>query len=251
MLPIVLIHGLIGSFADPRMLSALQPAAVLTPDLHGYGSSITDPITGLTIQHQADYVHDAIAAHFGRDARVHLVGHSVGGVVAADYIDRYPGQVATFVNVEGNFTLNDAFWSAKVATMSADEANQMMVRDQAEPARWLEDSGIEATPGRVQAATEALAFQPASTVQASARAVVEYTGHSGYEDLLRQVFATVPVHLVAGAYSRAGWDVPDWALDGAASYTEIPDVGHMMMLEEPILFGQELRQIIDVGRPQP
>jgi lipase len=46
-----------------------------------------------------------------RNARVQLIGHSVGGVVAAGYAHRFPKRVASFVNVEGNFTLADAFWS--------------------------------------------------------------------------------------------------------------------------------------------
>jgi hypothetical protein len=33
------------------------------------------------------------------------------------------------------------------------------------------------------------------------------------------------------ARSRAGWDVPDWALAEAASYSEIPDAGHVAMVD--------------------
>lgn len=55
----------------------------------------------------------------------------------------------------------------------------------------------------------------------------------------------MPVHLVAGARSRVGWDVPDWALSGAASYSEVPEVGHMVMHEAPEALGALLAGLLD------
>jgi lipase len=96
---------------------------------------------------------------------------------------------------------------------------------------------------RARAAAQALTYQPASTIRATARAVVECTGRPAYEQLLRNVFGRTPVHLVAGERSRDGWDVPDWALASAASYTEIPDTGHMVMLEAPHSVGRLLAEL--------
>jgi lipase len=241
---VVLIHGLIGRFADPRALRQLDDVAVLAPDLRGYGATASDGLPDITIERQADYVRDAVERNAAREP-VHLVGHSVGGVIAADYAHRFPRRVVSFVNVEGNFTLADAFWSRQLAEMSAGEVHELHERDRSDPARWLADAGIEPTDERVRAATEALAFQPSTTVHATARAVVEHTGRSEYESALRAVFEATPVHLVAGARSRAGWDVPDWALETAASYTEIPDVGHMVMLEAPEVFGAVLARLLN------
>lgn len=66
--------------------------------------------------------------------------------------------------------------------------------------------------------------------------------------MLRSVFAQLPVHLVAGARSRSGWDIRDWALQEAASYTEAPNTGHMIMLEAPEVLGQQLHQLF--GSPR-
>jgi hypothetical protein len=60
------------------------------------------------------------------------------------------------VSVEGNFTLADAFWSAQLASRDLVEVDEIL-RAKTEIAH-------------------ALAYQPASTVQAMARAVVEFTG---------------------------------------------------------------------------
>lgn len=243
MAPIVFIHGLIGAFADPRALSLLDQAVILAPDLHGYGSAAADGEREVTIGHQVDFVRRLIDAETP-DEPVHLVGHSVGGVIAAGYAHRFPDGVASFVNAEGNFTLADAFWSSQLAASTQSEVDGILAWIRSDPEQWLRAAGVDPTEDRVRAAREALAFQPATTVHAMARAVVAYTGRPEYEAMLREVFERVPVHLVAGARSRPGWNVPDWALEAAASYTEIPGAGHMLMLEAPEAFGIELRRLL-------
>lgn len=242
MLPLVFVHGLIGPLADHRTLSLLRPATVVCPDLLGYGAE-TDA-ADITIEAQVDHVRAAVD-RAAPDTRVHLVGHSVGGVIAMAFAHQYPNRVASVVNVEGNFTLGDAFWSAQLARMTPREAHDLLAADRADPARWLRDGGVEPTDENISSAAEALAHQPAGTLQAMAHAVVEFTGRSQYEPLLRKVFQDVPVHLVAGARSRAGWNLPEWALGAAASYTEIPHAGHMVMLEAPEAFGNLL---LDLGQ---
>lgn len=243
MLPVVFIHGLIGPFADERALSLLQPAVALTPDLLGYGGEAGRDPADITIESQLEHLH-ALADRAVPQGPVQLVAHSVGGVIAASFAHRFPDRVASFVNVEGNFTLADAFWSAKLADMAPGEVQQLLESDRRDPARWLRDAGVQPTPDRIRAAAEALAYQPATTIQATARWVVDLTGRPTYERLLREVFNKTPVHLVAGTRSRAGWNVPGWALQAAASYTEIPDVGHMVMLEAPEVFGETLVKLL-------
>lgn len=244
MLPLVFVHGLIGSLADTRTLSLLRPATVLCPDLVGYGAEADADAAGITIEAQVDYVRATIDSA-APATRVHLVGHSVGGVIAMAFAHQYPDQVASVVNVEGNFTLGDAFWSAQLARMTPREAHDLLAADRADPARWLRDGGVEPTDEHIRSATESLAYQPAGTLQAMARAVIEFTGRPQYEPLLRKVFQDVPVHLVAGARSRPGWHVPEWALGAAASYTEIPHAGHMVMVEAPEAFGNLLLDLVN------
>jgi lipase len=238
-LPVVFVHGLIGPLADARTLSPLGPAAVVCPDLLGYGAEAEADPDRITIDAQLEYVRAAMD-RAAPDTRVHLVGHSVGAVIAMMFAHRLPDRVASVINVEGNFTLADAFWSAQLARKTPNEVSDLLAADRADPARWLRDGDVEPTDERIQSATEALDYQPASTIQAMARAVVEFTGDPGYEPLLRAVFQHTPVHLVAGARSRPGWNVPEWALTAAASDTEIPQTGHMVMLEAPQAFGKIL-----------
>lgn len=242
---VVLIHGLIGSFADPRTLSLLDPATLLAPELHGYGSAAAPP-KPITINEQVAFVHDSIEA-VAPGSHVQLVGHSVGGVIAATFAHRYPRQVASFVNVEGNFTLEDAFWSRRLASLPPQEVREMLESHRSDPAQWLRSQGAPATAELTERARELLDFQPAETLRQMARAVVEHTRGPEYEHMLRDVFAQIPVHLVTGARSRTDWHVPEWALDAAASYTEIPNAGHMVMLEAPDALGRALHGLLDLA----
>ncbi|MER8012460.1 alpha/beta hydrolase [Streptomyces sp. NPDC094149] len=224
-------------------LAPLHPAPTLCPDLHGYGADVRAEPGTITIDTQVEHLRAAIDQALP-GGRVHLVGHSVGGVIAAAFAHRFPERTASLVSVEGNFSLSDAFWSRQLASKTAAEVEQIVQADRADPGRWLRAGGIEPTRERLRSATQDLAYQPASTIHAMARTVVEYTAGPDYQQLLRDVFERVPVHLVAGARSRAGWDVPAWALSAAASYTELPRTGHMVMLEAPEEFGALLAGLL-------
>jgi lipase len=242
--PFVLVHGLIGSFADVCTISTLRSAAVVCPDLLGYGTEADADPDSITIDAQVEYVR-ATVLRAVPDTRFHVVGHSVGGVIAMAFAHRFPDRVASVVNVEGNFTLGDAFWSAQIANMAPAEVRDLLEADRSDPARWLRDGGVEPTGDLVQSAAEALAYQPASTIHAMARGVVDFTGRPGYGPLLRKVFQRTPVHLIAGARSRSGWNVPEWALTAAASYAEIPHSGHMVTIEAPGMFADALIRVAD------
>src|SRR5690242_2883606 len=70
--PIVLVHGLFGSLADTKIISAFDDAEVHVPDLIGYGQYQDSDIEHLTLNDQADHV----AAYIRRlgEKKVHLVG---------------------------------------------------------------------------------------------------------------------------------------------------------------------------------
>lgn len=248
---VVFVHGLIGPLADPLVLEAMAPAAALAADLRGYGARGSDPLDGLTIDDQVDALEGEIAASAtASPTAIHLVGHSVGGVIAARFADRHPNAVASFTSLEGNFTLKDAFWSGQLAAMPLEKAEQLLNRDRRDPGSWLRAAGVEPTPTRIAGAKEAVDFQPPATVHAMARAVIAFTGTSSYEAMLRRVFAAHPTHLVAGARSRQGWDVPEWAIDSVSTFQTIPDCGHMVMLEQPHRLATLLAALVHQGQAQ-
>lgn len=243
--PVVFVHGLMGTLQAPD-LPGHFPGGAMAPDLLGYGGAADVAVRDIHLHAQAAHLHEVIAAAYGDEA-VHLVGHSVGGAVAALFARVHPARVRSIVSVEGNFTLRDAFWSASVARMTQAEADRMLAGFRQDPAAWLAGDGISATPPRLDTARRWLHHQPASTVRAMAQSVVQVTGEPGYLADLRKLFSRHPVHLVAGERSRQGWDVPDWARAQAASLTIQPRSGHMMMLEDAPGFVAILQRLL--GEP--
>lgn len=243
-MPYVLVHGLIGTLQHDEVLRHF-PQGTLAPPLLGYGPHARVAPADIHLDAQVEHLRGCIEASIGPQPVV-LVGHSVGGVVAAMFAHRYPLRVARLISVEGNFTLRDAFWSARVARMSAQEADDMLLDLRQDPVAWLAAGGYAGAAQQAELAMRLLDDQPASTIRAMARSVVEVTARPDYLLHLRHLMHDLPVHLIAGERSREGWDVPDWAIAVAASFAELEGVGHMMMVEHPAQFAAA---VLACGQP--
>ncbi|WP_129990901.1 alpha/beta fold hydrolase [Rahnella sp. CFA14(1/10)] len=241
--PVIFINGLIGTLNDPKFHRPLGDRPVIAPDLNGYGARSDIPVEKINIWGQVKRIYEVIQAEYQGSA-VSLVGHSVGGAVAYTFAHKYPECVKEIVSVEGNFSLKDAFWTSTIAKMTLMQVESMLADMQCSPETWLEGSGIDPQSDKIQIATIWLKHQPASTLLAMARSVVEVTGDPGYQTLVKTVFTSVPVHLLAGEHSASGWDVPDWATQHAKSVTVMPSTGHLMMLQDPTTFGQRVAEIL-------
>ena len=147
--------------------------------------------------------------------------------------------------------MNDAFWSRKIAAKSAQEWSTEYRALQQDIPGWVERCGIEPTPQRIEWAGQILANQPACTVYAMSEAILVETGGPAFLDGVRRVVGRgTPHHLIAGERSAADWDVPDFVRDATQSYTELPGVGHLMMLEDPDAFCEIIGgTILRCGRP--
>jgi pimeloyl-ACP methyl ester carboxylesterase len=240
---LLLIHGLAGSldYVDPSF--RIANADVRALDLLGYGGLRGVSDDRLTLRGQAEHVAYHLETHCQTPAW--LLGHSMGGAVAMLVTDQRPELVQGIINVEGNFTLKDAFWASKIIIKSpgewAEEYRQMVQDVPATVAAWH----IEPCPQRIEWLTRILAFQPPRTVYAMSRAIIAETGDPGYLEMARRVVESgMAIHLIAGARSATAWDVPDFVRAAARSYTEIADAGHLMMLEQPAAFCRTVDSIL-------
>jgi pimeloyl-ACP methyl ester carboxylesterase len=241
--PIVFIHGIFQMLGDLPAARFFAPRPAIIPDMLGYGAHARAPVETISIQAQADHLAEEIRR--GGYSRCHILGHSVGGPVALLLAHRHPEMVASIINVEGNFTLEDAFWTGKLAAMTLPEVGMLLRNYQNDVAGWLTRAGIEPTSARMAIADRGLHAQPATTVKAMAQAVIETTSEASYLEIVNSVLNSgIPMHLFAGEKSREGWHVPEPVLRRAASMTEQPGVGHMMMLEAPDEFLELVAKIV-------
>jgi len=233
MTPLVLVHGLIGSLNAPLVTRAFS-RRVLAPDLLGYGPGPA-PSTPWTLDDQAAHLGAIIEAK--TDDPVDLVGHSVGGAVAWRLSLLRPDLVRSLTSVEGNFSLGDAFWSRQIASQPLAEVEAALAVFRSDVGAWLRRSGVDPTEAVLAIATDWLDNQPASTVQTQARAVVRATTDPAYLEGVRDVLGRgLPLHLVAGERTAAGWTVPDWVRAAAVSDVVAPGTGHLLMIENPGVF---------------
>ncbi len=96
--PLVLLHGLGGSAADWTEVAgaAAARAPALALNLPGHGGR-TAQIRPLTIADLTADVVERLAEH--QLGRVHLLGHSLGGVIALDFAIQYPKRCGALVLV--------------------------------------------------------------------------------------------------------------------------------------------------------
>jgi lipase len=96
--PVLAIHGITASHRAWEMVAAAHPGPVIAPDLRGRGGSGTLPGPYGITRHAADCV--AVLDVLGI-ARATVVGHSMGGFVAAMLAHRHPERVGRLVLVDG------------------------------------------------------------------------------------------------------------------------------------------------------
>lgn len=236
--PIIFIHGFIGTF-DVAGFRAPYAA----PHLLGYGDYLSVPPDRISLPAQVEHLRVFVDTTFGA-APVDLVGHSVGGAVAMLFAHAYPDRVRRIVNVEGNFTLEDAFWSASVGRMTPGEADAMLQGFKSDPVTWLRGALAGSRVDTAGLAARWLDHQPASTLRAMGQSVIAVTGDPSYPVILQQVFQRHPVYLLAGEHSRPGWHVPRWALDTCAGYDVLDGCGHLMMIDQPDAFASSVNRFL-------
>lgn len=240
---VVLIHGLFGSLNDPEILSRFDCSDVHAPDLMGYGEFSREETSDISLLAQAKHV-----AQYLSDAgieRAHLVGHSVGGAIAVLLAEHFPERVSSLTSAEGNLTAKDAFWSAELAAMPVAKVEEVVNGYRRAPDEWIAGAGVPITEWTSRLAMSWLSNQPATTIKAQAKAVVEATKPNSYlETLSRLINSGLSVNLIAGGRSAEEWDVPDWLTQTCTMRINIADTGHLMMAENPAQFARAIQTCV-------
>lgn len=232
---IVFVHGVVQVPRGGAVRKTLGDDAWV-PDLPGYGENAAMPEVSLDAA--VRFLAHRMAGWGGPAA---VAGHSIGGAIAWLLAHRHPELVRAVISIEGNFTPKDAFWTHQMAEQPLSATAAQLAEWRGNPGAWLAGQGIAVSPERVALALDGLEAQSAETVRAMARSTVAVTFAPEYLDIVGDVVARTPVHLVAGERSANSWDVPAFVRAKATSDTIVPGVGHLLWVEDPAAAGDAVR----------
>lgn len=232
--PVLFLHGLGGTrSAWDSVTERLTPGwRALAWDMPGYGASRPPPGGTLSFSALADAVA-AWAGEAGCAARtVHVVGHSLGGMIAQHFALRHPGRVRSLALIASSprfgfdgVTTPDVWAAARLAPLDAGHA----------PADFAEAvlSGI-AGPGLTSAALRAQCAAMARISPAALRAAIRCLVTHDTTNLLGRISAPTLV-LVGDADTETPPSYAGFltASIPGATLRVLPGVGHLAPAEDP------------------
>ncbi len=233
--PVVLIHGLGGCAASWEGIAERLAAErrTIVPDLRGCGASERGSLP-YSLELLGDDVV-AILEHAGVE-RCHLVGHSLGGVVAQDVLTRYGGRIVSAVLVSTSSKVGEKASAAWRRLADAVEAGGLEATAEAQ-SRGFGERFASTHPEVVARHADMTRRADPKVYAEQARAASSYDYTEALEDV-RQ-----PVLIVQGLADRltspGGSVIMSRALPRAELWM-VDDVGHNAHIEMGSAFVERL-----------
>jgi len=233
---IVLLHGLGGSHEvwQPQM-GAFPGLRTLAWDMPGYGQSASLPeMTFTALGHALEALLNELGIR-----NVHLVGHSMGGMVALEYAATHPDRIASLALSAtsaafgtSNGTWQRQFVSARLAPLDAGQTMADLA-----PSLVAGMIGESADPAGVAIAEQIMSAVPEDTYRAAIACLV------GFDKRAALAAIQAPTLLIAGSSDKVA---PPAMMERMAArmpsarYRVIENAGHLMNLEQPAAFNAAL-----------
>lgn len=218
---LVLLHGIQSNkelFAGLLKQSFVKSYSCLAIDAVGFGGSSKPENFSYDLQDQANIV-EQIVRQLGIK-KLHLVGHSLGGMVATLLLKPLENIVASFVNMEGNLVYADCGLSKIVAEYNFEDfKNEKYAKVKSDIASSQEPSG----PQR----TKWLKLIPDLAFYRTSVSIVEWSK----SETLLQLFKNSSARklFMYGDQNSGKADI----LPSSIERAEIPHAGHFMLLDNP------------------
>lgn len=238
--PVILLHGIGGGARSfQHQVDGLSDQFdCVAWDAPGYGQSVQLPSTTFeTLSASLAQLLDSLGLK-----SAHLVGHSLGGMIAQDFVARYPTRVRSLVLscTSPAFGRSDGDWQKQFISARLDPIERGMTME--ENARELLPSLMtNAKPEDVALAIACMAEVPIPTYRAVVHCLVTFDRRASLPTI------AVPTLVLASENDRAA---PAPVLEKMASkipgalYRCLPQSGHLVNLEDRQAFNAEVRGFI-------
>jgi pimeloyl-ACP methyl ester carboxylesterase len=247
---LVLLHG-IGGCAQvwkPQLDAFASRFCVVAWNMPGYGGS--GPLPQMTFTVLADALEALLDTLPGK--RVHLVGHSMGGMVAQEFLRRHAHRVTSVCLYATSPGLAQPE-SPEAAQAARERAREFMARrigplDAGKTMRDMAESLLDqllsprAPEAARAAAIESISSVPPAVYRDAMRCILSFDGAA----ILPKI--DLPALAIAGGEDRTITPeiVEAMARQIAGSRFEIiPGVGHLANLEDPPAFNRVLSEFLD------
>jgi pimeloyl-ACP methyl ester carboxylesterase len=240
---IVLIHGLGCSTKYWRCVleaSEFSQNRILALDLPGFGMSDKPDTYDYSLQSQADTTYALVQAL--DIPRFTLIGHSMGGTIAILLAQKYTEHVERLIVIEPNLKASDAHLSREIIRRSeAEFINQYdaftkIAVDTVQ--NWFVNSHRVDIEEYIQ---ELLKTTPVSMYR-SARSLMAVTANDDFVHQFQHL--AMPKHLLIGEETLKTRNLLKNFQDSSVRAGIVPGVGHMMMVDNPLLFNRTLASMV-------
>ncbi|MBW8636997.1 alpha/beta hydrolase [Hoeflea sp. WL0058] len=228
--PLVCLHGIGGAAESfrPQLDGLGLHRRILSWDMPGYGESQTvSPVNFETLSEKLGQFLDVKGFE-----RVHLVGHSIGGMIAMDYALRCPDQVASLVLIATTSAFGgrdpefkEKFLEQRLAPLETGNSMRQ-VAERLVPTMI----GLSASSAVIDAAIDWMADVPVETYRAVLECLVAFNRRDGIANI------DCPACLIAGGEDRTA---PAKTMERMASkmreaeFHLVENAGHLVNVEEP------------------
>ena len=162
------------------------------------------------------------------------IGHSMGGLVALLYVEKYGEHVKGFINVEGNLAPEDCFFSRQVARYGATGFTKEVLKNFQQELAQSDNKGLQEFAKTLQSASEKACFDYSSSL-------VDYSDNANL--IQRFTELEIPKLFLYGSENSGLSYIPKLK-GGGCRVVEIPNSGHFPGYGNPQAYYQVISNFI-------
>ena len=224
---VVFLHGLGCSKHDFQAAfdhPELSDYTILAFDFPGCGNSSYPKTLTLNTDDLVEITHRVLSALGVKD--IVLIGHSMGGLVALLYIERYRTNVRGFINIEGNLAPEDCFFSRLVAHSIFSDFTSTILPELKDRLKHAGNRGFREYAANLEKASKKAYYEYSPSL-------VEYSDTGNL--LERYCALDIPKLFVYGAENRSLSYLPRLT-ERDCGLVEIPASNHFPFHDNPTAF---------------